>query len=142
MLDHILLAVDGSDGSRRAVAFAHKLLGPATRITVLVAIEPPSAVLFGPFDAYIPSAQHPSPERVAAAHALIDALAAELGRDRVHARVELGAPGDVICHVADELAVDLIVIGARGLNPAARWLLGSVSEKVVRHATRPVTVVR
>jgi len=37
---------------------------------------------------------------------------------------------------------DVIVIGSRGKSAAARFLMGSVSERVVRHATRPVLVVR
>lgn len=143
MFRNVLVAVDGSAGSRKAITFARQLLGdPATKLTALLAIEPETAVLIGPFDTFVPRSQHPTPEGVAAAHALIDELRRDLGADRLEVRVEVGPPAEIICKVGEELAVDVIVVGARGLDPAERWLLGSVSEKVVRHAGRPVTVVR
>jgi len=37
---------------------------------------------------------------------------------------------------------DLVVVGARGLGPLKRVLLGSVSENVLAHATCPVLIVR
>jgi nucleotide-binding universal stress UspA family protein len=107
-----------------------------------VAIEASAPVAIPPFDGFMTTQQHPSPEEVVAAQAMIDAIKAEMGSARVHARVEMGSAADAICRVADELAVDLIVIGARGMNPATRWLLGSVSDRVVHHANQPVTVVR
>lgn len=143
MLRHILLAVDGSPGGRRAADFARQLMdAPGVRLTALVVFEPPQVVPFSPLESYALTASHPSPERLAAAQALTDEITRDLGKDRVHTRMEVGHPADVICQVADQLDVDLIVVGARGLNPIVTWLLGSVSEKVVRHAKRPVTVVR
>ncbi len=48
---------------------------------------------------------------------------------------------ETIINVANNLNVDLIVVGSRGLKGLTRFLLGSVSEKVVRYANRPVLVV-
>lgn len=143
MLRHILLAVDGSPGSSRAADFARQLMAdPQVQLTALVVIEPASVVPFSPLESYAMTAPHPSPERLAAAQTLTAGIARDLGAERVHTRVEMGHPVEVICRVGDELGVDLIVVGARGLNPVATWLLGSVSERVVRHANQPVTVVR
>ena len=50
------------------------------------------------------------------------------------------APG--IVGLAEELGAGLIVMGSRGLGGIRRALMGSVSEKVVRHAHCPVLVVR
>jgi Universal stress protein family len=44
--------------------------------------------------------------------------------------------------LAEELEVDLIVVGARGRNVIARALMGSVSDSVVRQARCPVVVAR
>ena len=143
MLQRVLLAIDGSPGSKKAADHARKLLdSPDTELVILVAVEPPMAAALAPFESFAITPPHPSPERMAEAQKLIDALEAELGHARVHARVEFGPAADVICKVADDVSADVIVMGARGMNPAARWLLGSVSDKVIRHASRPVTVVR
>lgn len=53
-----------------------------------------------------------------------------------------GNAADKILETADNLNVDLIVVGSRGLRGLARFLLGSVSEKVVRHSNRPVMVIK
>lgn len=143
MLKRVLLAIDGSPGSKKAADHARHLLdSPDTELTILVAVEPPTATPIAPFESFAMTPAHPSPERMAEAQKLIDALEAELGYARVHARVEIGPAADVICAVAESIDADVIVMGARGLNPAVKWLLGSVSDKVIRHASRPVTIVR
>lgn len=57
-------------------------------------------------------------------------------------KVEIGDPADVICQEAEEKGIDLIVIGTRGNSGITRFLLGSVSSKVVTHAPCSVLVVR
>lgn len=55
------------------------------------------------------------------------------------------AVGDVretILTVAEELNADLIVIGSRGLGSVKGLVLGSASQYVLQHATRPVLVVK
>ncbi len=44
-------------------------------------------------------------------------------------------------NAANEPGFDLVVVGARGVGPIRRWLLGSVSERVLFHAECPVLVV-
>lgn len=56
-------------------------------------------------------------------------------------RTEVGHPAKVLVRVAREEAFDLIVLGRRGLTPVQRWMLGSVSERVLRYAHCPVMVV-
>ena len=53
-----------------------------------------------------------------------------------------GAPATEICRVAKEGGHDLIVIGTHGRTGVARFLLGSVAERVVREAPCPVLVAR
>ncbi len=49
---------------------------------------------------------------------------------------------EAIVHLAEEIDVDLIVIGSRGFGGLKRALLGNVADSVVRHAHCPVLVVR
>lgn len=62
----------------------------------------------------------------------------------VHARTELrrGVPHQEILDCADEEDVDVIVMATHGRRGVRRFLLGSVTENVLRQATVPVFVVR
>jgi len=58
------------------------------------------------------------------------------------ALLEVGTDAaETIINVANRLNVDIIIVGSRGLKGLTRFLLGSVSEKVVRYANKPVLVV-
>jgi nucleotide-binding universal stress UspA family protein len=89
----------------------------------------------------------------AALQDLIDSTRAELGRWKqeaqemgvreVQARSETGAAWDRIVSVAEhDPAIGMIVMGTHGRTGLPRALLGSVAEKVVRHAPCSVMVVR
>ena len=53
-----------------------------------------------------------------------------------------GDPATAILDVAEKAEVELIVMGTRGLGTAERWLIGSVSDKVLHHAHCSVLVAR
>ncbi len=56
--------------------------------------------------------------------------------------IRYGKPGKVIVDVAEELKVDLIVLGTRKHSPLARRLLGATADKVVDTANCSVLVIR
>lgn len=58
-----------------------------------------------------------------------------------HTTVELGAPESNIVEKANALGADLIVLATHGRTALAHVLLGSVAERVVRHAACPVLTV-
>ncbi|MGZ3461686.1 MAG: universal stress protein [Archangium sp.] len=142
MIQHILVAIDGSENSRKAARFAHDLAQQTkSRITLLFVLEPPRVVPFGFLDSEIITGPQRSPEELDAVRRMLDEVAADLPKAQVEKVVEIGRPADTIVAMADKLGADHIVVGARGLNPGGKWLLGSVSDRVVQHAGRPVTVV-
>jgi nucleotide-binding universal stress UspA family protein len=51
-------------------------------------------------------------------------------------------PASAICEYADEIQADLILMGSHGYQGLAKFLMGSVSEKVFREAKQPVIIVR
>lgn len=53
-----------------------------------------------------------------------------------------GDPGDGILAAAEAEEANLIIVGSRGRSGVGRYLLGSVSDFVVHHASCPVLVVR
>ncbi|WP_309233282.1 universal stress protein [Conexibacter sp. W3-3-2] len=53
-----------------------------------------------------------------------------------------GEAADAILRIADEQGADLIVVGNKGMTGAARFLLGSVPNKITHHAPCNVLVVR
>ncbi len=55
---------------------------------------------------------------------------------------EIGSPADVILKAADSAGADLVAVGARGQNRMAELVLGSVSHRVLLHATRPTLIVK
>ncbi|HSN82641.1 MAG TPA: universal stress protein [Polyangiales bacterium] len=56
--------------------------------------------------------------------------------------VEDHAAARAICDYAEKHDIDLIVVGSHGRGGMERWLIGSVAERVVRHASTNVYVVR
>lgn len=142
MVGHILVGFDASPSARKALAFAHDLARQVgARLTVVFVIEPPHVLPIGPFDSYVVTAPARDPQEIEAVRGLLDKEVADLPTASVEKRVEIGRPADVILEQGERLAADLIVIGARGLGAGGRWLLGSVSDRVVHHAGRPVVVV-
>lgn len=70
-----------------------------------------------------------------------EALAA--GVEKVNVIIEYGVPKIAIPkELAPKLNIDVIVCGATGLNAAERFIMGSVSERIVRTAKCDVLVVR
>lgn len=60
----------------------------------------------------------------------------------VNVIVRLGDPGLNVTEYAGEVKADLIVIPSHGYHGVRRFVLGSVAERVIRHADCPVLVLR
>ncbi|MFN3652997.1 MAG: universal stress protein [Armatimonadota bacterium] len=134
-MNHLLLAYDGSEPSRRAAAQAAELarcLG--AQVTVLVVGE----LVPSGYDAVVPVSPAEEFERLAEEGA---ALVREAGAP-AEPRVEWGDPVELIPRTADELGAEPIVLGHRGRGGLSSLLLGSVAKQVMDHARRSVLVVR
>ena len=60
----------------------------------------------------------------------------------VRTLVQVGDPASVILDTAQDMYVDLIAMSTHGLGGLRRFFLGSVAERVVRHAVAPVMLFR
>jgi len=69
--------------------------------------------------------------------------ARRLGVEDVDARLETGAPWERIVAIArEDPAIDLVVVGTHGRTGLARAMIGSVAERVARHAPCDILIVR
>lgn len=75
------------------------------------------------------------------AEAVVDEVASRLESIDTVSAVRTGVPHDVILEYANENA-DIVVMGTHGHSGLERYVLGSVTEKVVRMADVPVVTVR
>ncbi|MDH5823229.1 universal stress protein [Luteimonas sp. RD2P54] len=138
----ILVAVDGSDISLRAVKYAIQLSGrlaePA-KLTLL-AVDPP---LFPGVEKKIGSAAAQRLHDDNHEHMLAPARRA-LARAKLEVteRAEIGEIADTILAIAHKPRVDMIVMGSHGRTAVKGVLLGSVSSKVIAQTDVPVTIVR
>lgn len=143
MFSRILCAIDFSDGSQLALRTAARLAKEADAELVLLHVWHLPAISF--------LAEHPSPPEPARlaqeeqeqvlATAVEQAIA--LGAPRVSSRFLSGAPWDQIVEASQGASPsDLIVMGSHGRTGLSRFLLGSVAEKVVRHAPCSVLITR
>lgn len=132
----ILLAYDGSDGARRALEVVLEIACKTDGVTVVGVAE--GVPLFG----Y--AGTLPSPEQEEARDLqLAEAESALVERGiTVSVAARSGDAATAILDVAEKELADLIVMGTRGLGTAERWLIGSVSDKVLHHAHCGVLVAR
>ena len=138
MFSSILVAVDGSTHSVRAVEEAVDLARSEGARLTLVSVGMPAAVVWPtPFQ---PTASDAELEE--AALGVVHDAASKVPSDvPVATAVRLGRPADEIVKRAKEGHHDLIVMGARGRGAATSLLLGSVSHAVLNQAPKAVLIV-
>jgi nucleotide-binding universal stress UspA family protein len=137
----VLCAIDFSPSSRQALELAVGLArAPKASATLLHVIEPPRLY------AEEPVALEVDPGLGARSQQLLEQWGADLAKKypvAVASRVRLGRAGtQILAMVGEENAFDLIALGSHGRTGISRMLMGSVAERVVRHAGRPVLVAR
>jgi len=156
LFKNILVAVDGSESSKRA---AHVALGLAEKLRaqliVLHAISPPTSYYRSNFPVPVGMAlPPPSQKEIDTYYAYARRVALGIVGDTVSEAKKVGTNvktelpegvssvvETIINHAAKE-HVDLIIVGTRGLGGFKKMLIGSVSSGVISHANCPVLVVR
>lgn len=136
MFKTIVLAVDGSEGAKRAIPIAVEL---AKRDDAKIVLAHVDERIVGKGGGDI----HPDEEQI---QAEVKKQAEELSAQGVETSVEMadvmvGGPAHVIAEIADRVSADLIVTGTRGHSPLSGLLLGSVTQRLLHIAKQPVLAV-
>lgn len=140
----ILVAVDGSENSKRALIEA-KEYGEVFGgdVTILSVVKP---MVPGHYSYLKP----PTPEDNKVLENASKFLLKESlqvfddfkGDGIVEAKLRRGNPADEILREAEEEEYDLIIMGSRGLGVFSRSFLGSVSNKVLNHTETNILIVK
>ena len=132
----ILIGFDGSEGSEQALNRAMMLIDEYGELILLAVVPIPSDKTFVDEEVYKKLKKK--------AKNLIADVISDIGSHEftIIGVVEEGDAAAKIIDAANELKVDLIVLGSKGTSELGRYLLGSVANKVVQYAHKPVMLVR
>lgn len=136
-LRNIVLTIDGSTASQKAVQFLLRKMRTHTADPNEGTVPVQIAVVH-----VMPYLNYPEVKETGQAlvHYYADKMVAAGYQVREVPR--LGHPADEIMKVADQHKADMIVCGAKGHGAIARFLLGSVSTKLIQHSSCSVLVIR
>ena len=143
MFERILLSVDGSPDSDKAVRLTCELARiHGSRVLVVHGPDVPLVALSG----------RPTPPRVERweteqdAQQIVDRTIAELQAAGVESRGQVlpgkGRIGYKILEAAEAENAELIVLGSRGMSRVEEVMIGSVAHKIIHMAKRPVLLAR
>ncbi len=144
MLNKIMIATDGSDASRHAASMAISLAKQSAGKVIAVYVVDIQRLAHLPGYTTLHGLKK----------SLLDVMLKEGEEAVVHIEdkskdegvsfekvILKGNPSDELLRYTKELGADILVIGSIGRTGISKFLLGSVAEKVVRHAEVPVMVV-
>jgi nucleotide-binding universal stress UspA family protein len=136
----ILIAHDGSKTSKKALKMAVELAVKFDAVLYVLSVIP---------ELYLTELAEMDRERI------IDALTTETHKNMERVKTSLrsksvdsrtlirqGDPSETIMEAARKMRVNIIITGSHGRHGTSKFLLGSVSSKVVEHAHCPVLVVK
>lgn len=146
----ILVPVDGSDLSLFVVEQALEQAKAQESQVTLLTVIPEDRIYFGgvmQFEqskAMIDAQKTMYEESKKDSTKMLDILSQKFTENNIPVEKSLktGIPADEILKTAESGQYDLIVIGNRGFSPAKRFLLGSVSQRVLSGAHCPVLVAK
>ena len=147
IMKKLLVAYDGSDASKKAIDTVLKCSNKQDEIILLTVVPAELAessftkMLLPTIDlsAIVKSGSFKE-KAMESLNKIVKQIENNVGK--VKTIVESGDPADEILITAKKVDADIIVIGYKGYGKEGRFLLGSVTDKVVRHASMSVLVVR
>jgi len=132
----VIVPVDFSDASKMAIETALQVAEHRDQIDVVSVLPELEDIPFY-------SAEAPSDDvRRRNCHEYMKRYLTQHGYGTLRGHVLIGEPGTMIVQHASSAAADLIVMPSHGRHSVKRWVLGSTTERVLRHSDKPVLVLR
>jgi len=144
MFKKILVPLDGSELAERALPPAQVIAGQAEQLILLnVPVAPPivSAALY-PHDTSLSGISAQQLQAQGANYLSLKKAEFLTNEIAIKAEVISGDPASVIVDAAVAEEVDLIIMSTHGYSGLDRFIMGSVTQRVLRHAPCPVMVIR
>jgi nucleotide-binding universal stress UspA family protein len=139
-MKRFLVAVDGSEPSRRALETAVALARPVNGVVSAVYVVPPLVVAGEAPWASLNEVQEA--ERQRGETTLVDVIARSSGGYAIDSVLQVGNPGEVISALAEAGTYDVVVVGSTGKGAVKRLLIGSTADRLVHLCRCAVLVVR
>jgi nucleotide-binding universal stress UspA family protein len=143
MLKRIMLPTDGSPESDRAIPYARIIAREQGAEILLIQVVQLPMMINDEYEGGEAWQQTLGAfEEIAQSN--LDNLSSTLRADGIEVRAEkvLGYPAGALLDFEAEHQPDLVVMGTHGRTGIARFALGSVADRMVRHGTTPVLLVR
>lgn len=138
MFQRILVGYDGSKQAEKAAALAFSMAKAMdSRVLLFAVTRPPEPATSVELEAVLDDAREHYQQ---AFRKLLET--AHENDIEVETDIAVGHPAEQIIHKAETIKADLVILGRRGTSLFEKWILGSVSERVLRYAHCPVMVVR
>jgi nucleotide-binding universal stress UspA family protein len=144
MIETVLVPFDGSPMAARALEYVIDEHGEAAVHLLYVVDHVETSYEFdwtslpGQWDNWTQEATGHGREILADARE----TAQDAGLNVTENELVVGRPANGIVDYLDDHDIDLVVMGTHGRQGLSRYILGSVTERVLRRSTVPVTVVR
>lgn len=150
MIKNILVPIDGSEHSVRAVSYALDLAEKYSADIKLLSVAQPvvaTGSMFLTQPILPPASTAIYVKEIEAAHEKILAEALRKAKEskpniNISKQLVNGRPADKIVKIANDGNFDLIVMGSRGAGGIKEFFLGSVSDRVADEARCPVLLVK
>jgi nucleotide-binding universal stress UspA family protein len=140
----IIVPTDFSEHAEYAFTWALQMAADWQAKIVLFHAAAPISPLAFPDSVYLPDLRRLEADILADAEKRIAECVSKKGTSpvTVETRVVIGEPVHEICQAVEREQANLIIMGSHGRTGLSHILLGSVAERVVRHASCPVLVAR
>jgi nucleotide-binding universal stress UspA family protein len=152
MLKHIVVPLDGSEFSQKALDYALNILDADGKLTLVTVVDQPyTTVGYMPDMVPLPLNQPDFRKQLEAqeahiqeeARTYLEKYAEKLRTDTRHIDtvVVCGEPAQEIINATEKAHAEAIVMATHGRTGLSRWFLGSVTQRVLNAAPVPVVVI-